>query len=85
MQTATHHSPEARVGATGPAFVPLHMETRVAVPTANAAHYLSRQPQTLRSWSSSQRGPLRPLRVHGRLAWKTEDIRRLLGVDGRAA
>ena len=25
-------------------------------------------------------GPLRPLRVNGRLAWKTEDLRRVLGV-----
>ena len=25
-------------------------------------------------------GPLRPLRVGGRLAWKTDDLRKLLGV-----
>ena len=81
MQTNTHHSPEVRGGTTGPAFVPLHMETRVAVPTAAAAHYLTRQPQTLRGWACLQNGPLRPLRINGRLAWRVDDIRSLLGVE----
>lgn len=80
MQTATHHSPEARQAATGPAIVPLDRETRPAVDTATAAYYLSRQPQTLRAWACLENGPLRPVRVHGRLAWPTAEIRRLLGV-----
>ncbi len=80
MQTATHHSAEAREGATGPAFVSLDRESRIAVDTATAAHHLSRQPQTLRAWACLENGPLRPLRVHGRLAWKVEDLRRVLGV-----
>ena len=80
MQTTTHHSAEVRAGVTGPAFVSLDRETRAAVDTATAAYFLNRQPQTLRGWASSESGPLRPMRVHGRLAWKVADLRRLLGV-----
>ena len=80
METATHHSAEVREGVTGPAFVSLAAETRAAVDTATAAHHLSRRPQTLRGWACHEDGPLRPLRINGRLAWKTEDLRRVLGV-----
>jgi hypothetical protein len=80
VQTATHHSAGLRGGVTGPAFVPLASETRTAVDTATAAHHLNRQPQTLRGWACLESGPIRPVRVHGRLAWKVADIRRLLEV-----
>lgn len=80
METATHQSAEVRQDTTGPAFVSLDHETRAAVDTATAAYHLSRQPQTLRGWACHEDGPLRPLRVHGRLAWKTEDLRRVLGM-----
>ena len=82
MQTATHQSAEVRQAATGPAFISLDPETRAAVDTACAAYHLSRQPQTLRAWACLENGPLRPVRVHGRLAWPTAEIRRLLGVTG---
>ncbi len=62
-------------------FPSLELETRPAVPTEQAAHYLSRKPQTLRSWACREDGPIHPLRIHGRLAWPTEEIRRLLGVS----
>ena len=61
-------------------YVPLSNETRVAVETACAAWHLNRQPQTLRSWAAFEDGPLRPTRISGRLAWKTADLRSLLGV-----
>jgi hypothetical protein len=80
MQTATHHSAEARQAATGSAFVSLDRETRAAVDTATAAYHLNRQPQTLRGWACKEDGPLRPIRVNGRLAWPTAELRRLLGV-----
>lgn len=81
MQTATHYSAEAREAAAGPAFVSLDRETRSAVDTACAAFHLNRQPQTLRGWAMRDgTGPLRPFRINGRLAWKTEDLRRVLGV-----
>lgn len=55
-------------------------ETRAALPTADAARHLSRKPQTLRGWACLENGPIRPVRVFGRLMWKTDDIRALLGV-----
>lgn len=80
MQAATHHSAEVRQATTGPAFVPLDTETRAAVDTATAAYHLNRQPQTLRAWACLENGPLRPVRVHGRLAWPVAELRRVLGV-----
>lgn len=61
-------------------FPSLELETRPAVPTEQAANYLSRKPQTLRSWACREDGPIRPLRINGRLAWPTDEIRKLLGV-----
>lgn len=60
--------------------VPLESERRTALPTPEAAHHLNRANQTLRRWACLENGPIRPIRVHGRLAWKTADIRALLGV-----
>jgi hypothetical protein len=59
---------------------PLAEETRAALPTAEAAFHLNRAQQTLRLWAMRESGPIRPIRVHGRLAWPTEQIRRLLGM-----
>jgi hypothetical protein len=81
MQTATHHSAEVREGAIGPAFVSLDRETRSAVDTATAAYHLNRRPQTLRGWACLENGPLRPMRINGRLAWPVSEIRRVLGVS----
>jgi hypothetical protein len=82
METATY--PNAATLANwekrAPAFVSLDRETRAAVDTETAAYHLSREPQTLRVWACRENGPLRPLRVNGRLAWPTAQIRRLLGV-----
>ena len=60
--------------------VPLGEETRSALPTGEAAFHLNRANQTLRIWACCENGPLRPLRINGRLAWPVADIRRLLGV-----
>jgi len=59
-------------------FTPLALETRPAINTAQAAHYLSRQPQTLRAWACLENGPLLPVRINGRLAWPVAAIRELL-------
>ena len=61
-------------------FPPLELVSRPTVDTAAAAFYLNRRPQTLRIYACHENGPLRPIRVHGRLPWKTDDLRRLLGV-----
>ena len=61
-------------------FPTLESVTRPAVDTASAAHYLNRRPQTLRGWACHEDGPIRPVRINGRLAWKVSDLRRVLGV-----
>ncbi|MBU6257281.1 MAG: hypothetical protein KGL18_06545 [Burkholderiales bacterium] len=59
---------------------PLEAVTSPTVTTAAAAYYLNRKPQTLRAWACHEDGPIRPVRLFGRLAWKTGDLRSLLGV-----
>ena len=59
---------------------PLAQELRSALATREAAHHLNRSPQTLRIWACRGDGPIQPIRVGGRLAWPTDEIRRLLGV-----
>jgi len=59
-------------------FSPLEQETRSHVETACAGHHLNRKDQTMRSWASTEAGPIRPVRINGRLAWAVADIKRLL-------
>ena len=63
-------------------FPALELVNRPTVPTAQAAFYLLRRPQTLRGWACSESFPdgLRPVRINGRLGWPVEGIRALLGV-----
>lgn len=63
-----------------PNYPPLESVTRPAVETAAAAYYLNRKQQTLRSWACGETGPLRPLRINGRLAWPVAELRKLCGV-----
>jgi hypothetical protein len=56
----------------------LASETRENVDTACAAYHLGRKVQTLRKWACYEDGPLRPVRLHGRLAWAVTDLRRLV-------
>ena len=63
-----------------PAHPPLESVTRPTGDTAAAACYLNRRPQTMRGWACHENGPLRPLRINGRLAWPVAEIRRLLQV-----
>ncbi len=74
------HSIEARDQATAPKFILLAHENRPAVDTAAAAYYLGRRPQTLRGWACMENGPIRPIRINGRLAWPVAELRRVLGV-----
>ena len=80
MQIATHYSAEAAKAASQPHYPTLESVTRTAVDTAAAAYYLNRRPQTMRGWACLENGPLRPLRIGGRLAWRVAEIRELLGV-----
>jgi hypothetical protein len=56
----------------------LAQERRTHVDTASAAYYLGRKPQTMRVWASTETGPVRPVRVNGRLAWPVAEIRAVL-------
>ncbi|KVN75874.1 helix-turn-helix domain-containing protein [Burkholderia ubonensis] len=49
------------------------------LPTDEAAAALNRKPQTLRKWACLENGPIRPVRINGRLAWRVSDIQALLG------
>lgn len=60
--------------------VALDEETRANLPTSEAAHHLNRRPQTLRLWACREDGPIRPIRINGRLAWPVAELRRVLGV-----
>ncbi len=53
-------------------------ELRQSVNTALAAKALGRQPQTLRKWACYENGPIRPIRINGRLAWLVSDLDALL-------
>ena len=59
-------------------YPPLCEVTRDVLTTDEAAFYLNRRPQTLRAWACLTSGPCMPVRIMGRLAWKVEDIKRLL-------
>jgi hypothetical protein len=62
-------------------YLPLELERRTHVETACAAYHLNRKPQTMRVWASTEKGPIRPIRINGRLAWSVADLRRLLRVE----
>lgn len=51
--------------------------------TAEFAHAINRKEQTCRKWACLGNGPVRPVRVNGRLMWSVADLARLL--NGEAA
>jgi len=89
MQTATLHNTEARHQSAQQStpnvwpvdFLPLSQEIRTHVSTKVMCIHLDRKEQTARGWACLENGPLRPIRVHGKLMWAVSDIRRLLGVS----
>ena len=71
MQTETKYTALAR-------------ENRTVIDTNEAAFHLGRKPQTLRKWACHEDGPLRPVRIMGRLAWNVADIMRIVS-EGSAS
>lgn len=68
--------------ATPQQFPSLELVTKPNLTTAEAAYYLNRRPQTLRGHACHDDGPIRPLRINGRLAWPLEKLRQVvLGVS----
>jgi len=79
LSASNAHSPVST--SSHPAdFIPLDQEPRTHVSTRVMCHHLGRKEQTARGWACHEDGPLRPIRVNGRLAWAVADIRRILGV-----
>jgi hypothetical protein len=62
-------------------YPPLDQVTSPTAPTGAAAHYLNRKPQTLRVWACLENGPIRPIRINGRLAWSIPEIKKLVGIE----
>lgn len=59
-------------------YTPLEFETRERIPTDAAAFHLCKKSQTLRVWACHEAGPIRPIRINGRLLWSVRAIRALL-------
>ncbi len=51
---------------------------RDTLPTHDAAVAINRADQTMRKWACLETGPIRPIRINGRLAWKVSDLAALL-------
>ena len=66
------------MNATTKQFPPLEAVTLSHIPTEQAGYYLMRKPQTMRGYACLENGPLRPIRINGRLAWSVSDIKKLL-------
>lgn len=58
-------------------FPPLELISKPSLTTEEAAYYLNRRPQTLRSWAMRQH-PIKVINVNGRLAWPVSAIKALL-------
>jgi len=50
----------------------------VGLCTTKMAALLNRKPQTLRRWAAFENGPLRPVRINGRLLWLLKDAQLML-------
>ena len=78
QQLHTQQNEHRHASVSAPSFTPLAQEGRSHVDTACAAYHLGRRPQTMRVWACGEEGPIRPVRVNGRLSWPVAVIRRLL-------
>ena len=63
-------------------FPPLDAVTQPNLTTEQAAFYLNRAQQTLRSWASEDKGLIRPRRIGRMLAWPTDEVRRIVKGGG---
>lgn len=67
---------QANQSNAGSRLVALGIES--VVTTDEAAAAINRRPQTLRKWACLENGPIRPVRINGRLAWRVSDLRALI-------
>lgn len=84
MQAPLNKQSTQPVGHKPNQFPPLELISLPTVPTEQAAYYLNRRPQTLRTWAmNTGTGPLSCLRINGRLAWPVADLKRLLCMEAQ--
>lgn len=62
-------------------YIPIEQVTKPLLTTPEAAFYLNRAQQTLRLWACLENGPIRPIRINGRLAWKVSDVKAVTGTS----
>jgi hypothetical protein len=79
MLHTTPIHPATHAAHNFPLFLPLEQITKPNLTTEEAAYYCDRAEQTMRMWACKQPvGMPRPIRINGRLAWKTADIKKLV-------
>lgn len=84
MEAQPLHSARSRRAATDPQqFPPLESVTKPNLTTRELAFYSNMAEQTWRVKACYDTAPegLRPLRVCGKLAWPTDGVKKLLGVE----
>jgi hypothetical protein len=77
---ARTNGPQATTAHKEKSWPPLESVTTPTVPTDFASHLLHMRPQTLRVWASTEKGPIRPIRINRRLGWSVSAIKSILGV-----
>jgi hypothetical protein len=80
-----HQEPSCSRARQDDPHLPLDRVVRPMLTTAEAAYYLNRRPQTLRVWACKETGPIRPVRLHGRLGWPVTEVRRYLSLEQTAS
>lgn len=51
---------------------------RETVDTKEAAEFLNRKPQTLHRWAQLDKGPIKPIKIGGKWAWRIADLKKLV-------
>lgn len=59
-------------------FPAAHADLPEIFTTEQAAAALNRKAQTLYKWACLENGPIRPVRINGRLGWRVAEIKALL-------
>ncbi len=71
----------SNANANYPTYPSLESLTKPSLTTAEIAHYTNTKPQTWRQHACYETGPIRPIRILGRLNWPTAQCKKLLGVS----
>ena len=62
-------------------FAPLESVSKPLLTISEVAHYLNRRPQTVRVWTSRDTAPIPVIRINGKPAFRTIDVRNLINGD----